>query len=224
MNRVDRLMGILTVLQSHKFVTAEKIADKFDISIRTVYRDVKALGEIGIPVSFEPNKGYFIVQGFFLPPVSFSTEEANALVLVASLAERFGDMSIAKHSNNALQKIRAILRAHDKEHAEKMSTKIKVINPDQKCLEYLAPLQKSINESTMVEIEYTDAQQKKSKREIEPIGMIYYTDQWHLIAWCWKRNDYRDFKVNMINTLRTTAITFRKKDHITLEEHIKSWK
>ncbi|MEQ9415647.1 MAG: HTH domain-containing protein, partial [Cyclobacteriaceae bacterium] len=67
MNRVDRLVGILTVLQSRKYSTAEKIAEKFDISVRTVYRDIKALGEIGIPVSFENNKGYFIVSGYFLP-------------------------------------------------------------------------------------------------------------------------------------------------------------
>jgi predicted DNA-binding transcriptional regulator YafY len=74
MNRIDRLLGILTLLQSKKYVPAEKIADKFHISIRTVYRDVKALVELGIPVSFETSKGYFVVQGYFLPPVSFSTE------------------------------------------------------------------------------------------------------------------------------------------------------
>ncbi|HEX2629316.1 MAG TPA: HTH domain-containing protein, partial [Chitinophagaceae bacterium] len=70
MNRIDRLLGILTLLQSRKYVPAEKIADKFDISIRTVYRDIKALGELGIPISFEAPRGYFVVQGYFLPPVS----------------------------------------------------------------------------------------------------------------------------------------------------------
>ena len=85
MNRIDRLMGITTVLQSKKYATAEHLAEKFDISVRTVYRDIKALGEIGIPISFEPNKGYFVVQGYFLPPVSLTSEEANALCLIESL-------------------------------------------------------------------------------------------------------------------------------------------
>ena len=81
MNRIDRLFGILTLLQSKKFVTGEKIAEKFNISVRSVYRDIKALNEQGIPVSFEPHRGYFIVNGYFLQPVSFSTEEANALLV-----------------------------------------------------------------------------------------------------------------------------------------------
>ena len=94
MNRIDRLFGILTLLQSKKHVPAEQIADKFDISVRTVYRDIKALGEQGIPVSFEPQKGYFVVHGFFLPPVSFTTEEANALLLSESIVYGFTDKSI----------------------------------------------------------------------------------------------------------------------------------
>src|SRR5687768_1138878 len=141
MNRVDRLMGILTVLQSHKFVMAEKIADKFDISVRTVYRDIKALGEIGIPVSFETNKGYFIVQGYFLPPVSFTSNEANALILMVALADRFANKTIAKHGDVALQKIRAVLRYSDKEKSEQLSNRIKVLNPNQDENKYLSEVQ-----------------------------------------------------------------------------------
>ena len=224
MNRVDRLMGILTVLQSHKFVMAEKIADKFDISIRTVYRDIKALMEIGIPVSFETNRGYFIVQGYFLPPVSFTPSEANALILMTSLADRFADKSIAKHSANAMQKIRAVLHQLDKEKSELLSNRIKVLNPHQLKNNYLTEIQDAITSKTMLQIEYTDSQNRISKREVEPIGMIYYTDQWHLIAWCWIRNDYRDFKVPQIGVLRNASKPFRKKNHISVDEHIRSWK
>ena len=223
MNRVDRLMGILTVLQSHKYVMAEKIATKFDISVRTVYRDIKSLGELGIPVSFENNRGYFIVQGYFLPPVSFSAEEANALVLVASLADRFADGPTARHSINALEKIRAVLRSGDKENSERLARRIKVLNPRPNDNKYLAEIQQSISRSTILEITYTDQKNQRTQREIEPIGMIYYTDQWHVIAWCWQRLDYRDFIVKQIGSLQNTQKPFRKKNHITIEEHIRSW-
>src|SRR5215211_311790 len=82
MNRIDRLFGILTLLQSKKYVAAETIAQKFSISVRTVYRDVKALCEQGVPVSFEQHRGYFIVPGYFLPPISFTSEQAAALLLM----------------------------------------------------------------------------------------------------------------------------------------------
>src|SRR5215510_15289588 len=105
MNRIDRLFGILVLLQSRKYVPAEKIADKFGISIRTVYRDIKALCEQGIPVSFEQYKGYFIVQGYFLPPVSFTSDEASALLLMEGLIGILGDKSIQTHYSSALNKV-----------------------------------------------------------------------------------------------------------------------
>ena len=86
MNRVDRLMGITTVLQSKKYATAEFIAEKFDISVRTVYRDIKALGEIGVPVSFEPNKGYFV--GFSSRPLSFKNSVFGILPASQSIKQR----------------------------------------------------------------------------------------------------------------------------------------
>src|SRR5688572_6257305 len=110
MNRIDRLFGMLTMLQSKKYVTAEQLSDRFGISVRTVYRDVKALGESGIPVSFEPHKGYYVVQGYFLSPVAFTTEEANALLLSESLVAGFADKTIRTHFGTALSKVKTVLK------------------------------------------------------------------------------------------------------------------
>lgn len=224
MNRIDRLMGILTYLQSHKYVMAEKLSDKFEISVRTVYRDIKALGEIGIPVSFENNKGYFIVQGYFLAPVSLTSGEANALIIVAALANRFADKATARNTENAIQKIRAVLREADKEKSEQFSNRVKVLNTQPLANKFLSDIQQAIADQIILKIEYTDAHQRKTTREVEPIGMIYYTEQWHMIAWCWTRNDYRDFRMGHINALTVTSRPFRKKNHISLDEHIRSWK
>ena len=118
MNRIDRLFGILILLQSKKYTSAERIAEQYGISIRTVYRDIKALGEQGIPLSFEPNKGYFIVQGYFLPPISFNSDEANALLLMERFLAGFADKSILNHYTAALNKVKSILKTAQKDKLE----------------------------------------------------------------------------------------------------------
>jgi len=102
MNRIDRLMGIITFLQAKKHRTMPQIVEHFSISARTVFRDLRAIGEIGVPVFFEPEHGYSVGSGFFLPPVSLTVEEANALSLAEPLIVRFADKSIQKHFGSAL--------------------------------------------------------------------------------------------------------------------------
>ncbi len=220
---MDRLLGILTLLQSRKYVTAEKIATKFSISVRTVYRDVKALGELGIPVSFEAPKGYFVVQGYFLPPVSFSTAEANALLLIEVLVNGFTDQSVRKHYASALDKIRAVLHGSQKEELERLNEKIRFQKPE--CFnlnfEYLPTLQNAIAVKTILEIDYINQKEECSKRKLEPIGLIFYAFNWHLIGWCYNRRDYRDFRVSRISKIKDTGQPFKKKSHIELNEYMK---
>ncbi len=223
MNRIDRLMAILTMLQSKKFMPAERIADKFSISIRTVYRDVKALTEIGVPVSFENGRGYFIVQGYFLPPVSFTNEEANALILMESITARFSDQSIQKHYETALNKIRSVLRGSQKEKLEQLQSQIKTVT----CgfggnnFAYLSEIQNAISAQTILNLEYQNLNDEVSTRAIEPIGLVFYAFNWHMIAWCWRRNAYRDFRVSRILKLSAEGTAFRKKDHTDINEYMK---
>jgi predicted DNA-binding transcriptional regulator YafY len=216
-------MGIITLLQSKKYCTGEQLSAKFEISIRTVYRDVKALGEIGVPVNFEVGKGYFIAPGYFLPPLSFTIEEANALVLLNTLADKFTDKSIMKHSYNALAKITAVLRHTDKNKAEEIAAQISVYVPEgeKSQTSWLCDIQRAIGNKTVLKIQYTDNENKHSKREIEPVGLIFYTNQWHLYAWCRLKKDYRDFKVNRISGLLDTEKPQVIKKHQKIEEYIK---
>lgn len=222
MNRIDRLFSILTLLQSRKYVPAEKIAERFDMSVRTVYRDVKALCESGIPVSFEAGKGYFVVQGYFLLPVAFTTEEANALLLMENMALGFADRSIKTHYSTALNKVKSVLRSGQKEQLEHLNENTKTQLPP--CFDndtdYLSPLQESISKKHILEIDYANKAGEGSKREIEPIGLVFYAFSWHLIAWCHLRNEYRDFRVSRIVNLRKTNLEFRKKDHSALKDHM----
>ncbi|MES2388799.1 MAG: YafY family protein [Bacteroidota bacterium] len=222
MNRIDRLFGITTMLQSKKYVSAEKIAEKFEISVRTVYRDVKALSEQGIPVSFEQNRGYFLVQGYFLPPVAFTKEEANALLLMEKLIFGFADKSIHGHYNSALNKVKSVLRKPEKDRLEQLNGQIKmnVCEHFAGNYDYLAALQTAVSERHIIEVEYRNNKGITSTRQLEPIGMVFYGSAWHIIAWCHLRQEYRDFKVVHILRLMSTGMPFRREDHISLNDYI----
>lgn len=223
MNRIDRLFGILVLLQSRKYVTAEKIASSFGISVRTVYRDMKALGEQGIPLSFEQPKGYYIVQGYFLPPVSFNSDEANALLLMERFLSGFADNSIAKHYTTALDKVKTVLRTTQKEKLESLDENIKLQLPDRlkNDFEYLSVLQNAITAKCIIEIEYKNNKGEISKRELEPIGLIFYAFSWHLIGWCHLRHDYRDFKLTQMLNVKCIDRPFTKKEHMALGDYMK---
>ena len=223
MNRIDRLFGILVRLQSKKYVTAEQLAEQFGISIRTVYRDLKAMGEQGIPLSFEQHKGYCIVQGYFLPPISFNSDEANALLLMERFLSGFADKSILQHYTTALNKVKAVLRTPQKEKLDSLNEVIKLQLPERMNNDfgYLSMLQNSISAKCIIEIDYKNNKAEVSTREIEPIGLIFYAFSWHLIAWCYLRNEYRDFKVNHILNIKNTSISFKKTEHMSINDYMK---
>src|ERR1041385_3428536 len=124
MNRIDRLTAILIHLQTKRVVKAEEISDRFEISLRTVYRDVKALMEAGVPIGSEAGKGYFIVDGYHLPPVMFNQEEASSLLLAGKLVEKMTDQSILKAIESALHKIKSVLHEKEKDHLENLQSVI----------------------------------------------------------------------------------------------------
>jgi len=222
MNRIDRLFGITTMLQSRKYVPAEKIAEKFGISVRTVYRDVKALVEQGIPVSFEQNRGYFLVQGYFLPPVTFTTGEANALLLMEAIVSAFADNSIQTHYSAALNKVKSVMRPAEREKLEVLTSHIRLKLPD--CFrgnfDYLAALQTAISGQHILEMEYRNNSGITSLRQMEPIGLVFYALAWHIIGWCHLRRAYRDFKVARILRLTDTQQPFLNPDHISIDQYM----
>ncbi len=220
MNRIDRLFAIQTYLQSRRYVMAEAIAEKFGISLRTVYRDIKALCEGGIPVSFEAGRGYFIVKGYFLQPVSFTTEEAAALMLMEGATRVYADKSIQSLYASALTKIRAVLKTSQQDGIDVLSRSMAVQLPE--CMEasyaHLAALQAAITGRQVLQIAYCNKAGERSEREIEPVGLQYYAMAWHLMAWCHLRGEYRDFRVSRIEAIHDTRQPFRIQTHLSLAE------
>lgn len=210
MNRIDRLAAILIQLQSRRLVKAQDIADKFSISLRTVYRDVKALEEAGVPVIGEAGTGYKLMEGYKLPPVMFNQEEATALLTASKLVESKTDAGITKHYTAALDKIRAILRYSEKEHMEDIDEHIAVLKHSSIMYEpekelHLQPILKAIGSSSVIEIKYTTLEKNETTiRKVEPVGIYYMGSHWYLIAWCQLRNDYRNFRTDQVKHLKIT--------------------
>ncbi len=227
MNRIDRLHAILVHLQSKRRVTGQEIADRFGISLRSVYRDVKALEESGVPVIGEAGIGYSIMEGYRLPPVMFTQEEAAAILMGVKLTERFTDELTRKQIENALFKIKSVLRAPDREHLEQLSDNVVVtasrLPLDEGFNKYLSDLQKAIVAGRVVHVSYHTPyreDEQETYRDIEPFGLCYYGQAWHCFAWCRMRKDYRDFKLTRIKDLRVTADTFSRDQHPSLQEYL----
>lgn len=204
MNRIDRLTATLIHLQSKKVVTAQEIADRFEISLRTVYRDIRALEEAGVPLGAEAGTGYFIMDGYHLPPVMFSQEEANALVLGSKLIEEQTDSSIKKHFNEAMFKIKSVLKSDEKDGLERLESQIRVASiPRQESEDFpnnfLATIQNALIEQKVLSFKYfSNYTGDFNDRQVEPIGLTFYGNHWHLLAYCRLRKAPRDFRVDRL--------------------------
>jgi predicted DNA-binding transcriptional regulator YafY len=210
MNRIDRLSAILIQLQSRRLVKAQQIADKFSISLRTVYRDVHALQEAGVPIIGEAGTGYSLMEGYKLPPVMFNQDEASALLTAAKLMQSKTDATSSKHYTSALDKIKAVLRWTEKDHIEEIDKHIAIVQhpsiqyqPPQEL--HLQPILKAIANRVVVEIKYASIEKNEiTQRKIEPVGIYNLGTHWYLIAFCRLRNDYRNFRTDKIKKLMLT--------------------
>jgi predicted DNA-binding transcriptional regulator YafY len=224
-NRIDRLVAILIHLQGRRVTRAEDIADEFQTSIRTVYRDIAALAEAGVPVVGEAGLGYSIVKGYHLPPVHFTTEEATALITASMLMDRFTDSSLASSMDSALAKIRAVLPPDDQDHITRLERRMSVPNePRRNGPATLFLIQKALADRTVLRIAYRGSGAADAlRREIEPLGLTYYGDRWHLIAWCRLRKDYRDFRTDRIAAISASSEQFKPHEEFSLIDFIGRW-
>ena len=222
MNRIDRLVAILIHLQGRRVTRAEDIADEFATSIRTVYRDIAALAEAGVPIVGEAGVGYSIVRGYHLPPVHFTTEEATALITANLLIDRFADKSLMSPMGSALAKIRAVLPPDHQDHIARLESRMSLpTSPRPTRSASLFLIQKALAERTVLRISYRGAGKAESfPREVEPMGLTYYGDRWHLIGWCRMRQDYRDFRTDRIHELAAVAERFEPRTNFNLDEFL----
>lgn len=227
--RTTRLVAIITQLQAKRIVTATEIAKKHGISIRTVYRDIRTLEHSGIPIITEEGKGYSIMEGYTLPPIMLTQEEANALITTEQLIIRNKDTSLVEHYQNAVMKVRSALKFSQKAKADLLSSRIQIRNnpENEKTSSHLIQLQSAIVNYQITHIHYLSLENQQSERFIEPFALYTTQENWILIAFCRLRNSFRAFRLDCIVSMKITDEHF-DPHKMTLEQYMeecrKTWK
>lgn len=219
-------MAMVVYLQGRRLSRAEDIATHFEISVRTTYRDLAALGEAGIPIMAEAGVGYSLVKGYHLPPVMFTAEEAGALFMGGKLVEQLTDASLRKQMESALMKIRSVLPRERQDDLDRLERSTTVLGKPSEAVprlacETLIPIQRALAERRVLALDYLGgARREMTRRQVEPLALIYYADNWHLIAYCRLRRDLRDFRSDRIHGLRLLNEVFSGHTDFSLEHYL----
>ena len=223
--RLSRLTAILTHLQTKKILTSTTLAEKFGVSVRTIYRDIKALGQAGVPIFAEDGKGYSLMEGYRIPPVMFTENEANALITAEQLVLKNRDSSLIKEYTEAINKIKAVLLYSTKEKANLLSKRIAVSPaiPNTSTSNSLTLIQNALTDFKVLKITYrSEHKDEKTERNIEPFALYYnLQESWTLIAYCRLRKDYRMFRLGRILQIEPLDLSFMPHK-LTLKEYLDS--
>lgn len=212
LKKLDRVTAILTQLQSKPVVRAQDLAEKFDVSIRTIYRDVKTLENAGIPIVGEAGNGYSLMEGYKLPPIMFTKEEVLSFITAEKLMQKFSHQSLGNHYQMAMEKVRSVLRHSDKNLIHNIEKQIDVFsvhgNSGDSLKNVIPIILESIAEKTQLSIEYQTVDGRVTNRTIEAVGIFFEFNFWYIMAYCILRKDFRQFRVDRIQQISKTQTPF----------------
>ncbi|WP_041632920.1 helix-turn-helix transcriptional regulator [Maribacter sp. HTCC2170] len=224
MSQLSRLISILTLLKSRRILTATELSDKFEISVRTVYRDIQKLIEAGVPVITIEGRGYSLMDGYTVAPVQFTEKQANALITAQHLVKQSNDSSFNNDFEEALTKIKSVFKSSVLEKSELLDDKIHVFNNQYESISSnaLSEIQLAITHFNYMEINYRKADDPNiTFRRIEPCALFSTYQKWILIAWCHLRKDYRAFRVDRIQHFKILQEQFEDRK-FSIQEYFAS--
>ncbi len=226
MRRADRLLAIIQILQRHRrLITAAAIAAELEVSVRTIYRDMAALMASGVPVEGETGVGYMLREGYDLPPLMFSTDEIEAIMLGTRLVTAAGDRSLARAAADAMAKIRQVLPR------ERSETELyaRLIAPPGGTLggmeerpppQDLASLRRAIREERKIRFAYRDRHGTASQRTVRPLALVFVDGYRMLIGWCELRDDFRTFRTDRMADTRILSERFPGQGRLLLQRYV----
>lgn len=218
MRRAERLFQIVQLVRGRRLSTARYLAERLEVSERTVYRDVADLLAQGVPIEGEAGVGYRMKAGFDLPPLMFTRDEAQSIVAAVRVARSRLDVGLAAQTDNALSKILAVLPAAERAAAESLRVYAPPVGPDEPTRVRLQDLRTAAEARRKVRVAYLDLKDKRSERTLRPLGCFYWSEVWTLAAWCEAREGFRNFRVDRIERLDLLDERFRDEPGKTLAD------
>lgn len=222
MRRADRLFQIVQILQHRRVTTAAKIAERLQVSERTVYRDIRDLSLSGVPIEGEAGVGYRLGKDFELPPLMFTFEEIQALVLGARMVESWADEGLEHAAQSVLEKVEAALPESERGRVHNTALFSLSFHVPEDVRERLGRLRSAIHEQQRVRLDYRDRQGDATERTLRPLGLYFWGSTWTLGAWCELREDFRNFRLDRIESMEVLDSTFELVSPVTLEDYVRA--
>lgn len=224
--RFDRIVAILIQLQSKKIVKAQELADRFDCSLRTIYRDIRTLEASGVPIYSEAGVGYALMEGYRLPPVMFTREEVSSFIAAEKLMQKFTDPSLGSHYASAMYKLKSVLRSTDKDWLSNIESRVVMHMQSTEPMfndnspNTLAVLFEGIAEKKQILLSYkTFDKDETTQRNIEPVGVFHDHNNWYFLGYCHLRKDYRQFRTDRILGIKKSESDFTI-EHDSLDSYL----
>ena len=222
--RFDRIVAILIQLQSKKIVKAQELADRFECSLRTIYRDIRTLEASGVPIYSEAGVGYALMEGYRLPPVMFTREEVSSFIAAEKLMQKFTDPSLGTHYASAMYKLKSVLRSNDKDYLSNIESRVVMQTAEplfnDNSPNTLAVLFEGIAEKKQILLTYkTYERDETTQRNLEPVGVFHDHNNWYFLGYCHLRKDYRQFRTDRIQAIKKTDFDFTI-EHDSLETYL----
>jgi predicted DNA-binding transcriptional regulator YafY len=220
MNRTERLFALMDALRRHRRpVTAGSLADELKVSMRTIYRDVQVLIGLGAPIDGEAGLGYLLRPGFFLPPLMFSEDELEALVLGAQWVARQSDAALTQAASNALAKIAAASPKDLRDAMANTGLWVATVESTHAAVD-VKIVREAIRREQTLRIAYVAETGVPTERAIWPIAMAFYERRQTVAAWCELRQAFRHFRTDRITAMTLTGQRYPRRR----AELVKAWR
>ena len=218
MRRADRLFSLVQLIRGRRLSTAAWLAQRLEVSPRTVYRDVADLQVQGVPIEGEAGVGYRLGKGFDLPPLMFTANEARALAVATRMAQQWLDPALALAASDAMSRVLSVLPMAVRTEVERMPMLVPPVGLTPEAGAVLQRLREATQSRTVLEMAYLDLNNQHSMRTVWPLGCFFWGKVWTLAAWCEMRQDFRSFRVDRIGALRALDTRFPDEPGKTLAD------
>lgn len=220
MRRADRLFQIIQYLRQRRLTTAKWLSEKLEVSERTIYRDIKDLMLSGVPIDGEAGVGYILRKGFEIPPLMFTKDEVEALVVATRMAKTWVGSNVARSAQSALDKIEAVLPHALKHELSRPKLYVPKILSSDLTADTIDSIRGAIKKKRIIYLEYNSINNETSERDVVPLGVFFWGKCWTLASWCLNKQSYRSFRLDRIKTLNVSQKQFSDSEAVSISSFV----